>query len=189
MNSFLSREELENVGFGSIGNDVYISRHSSIYSAKNIHIGNHVRIDDFCILSGNIEIGDYVHIAAGVYLFAGDSCIVLEKFVGISSQSSVYAVSDDYVGGYLTNPMIPDKFRKLNRGEVILEKHVVIGTHSVILPSVRIGCGASVGAMSLVVKDVESWGVNIGIPCREIRKREKNGILQKELELLSCVDK
>ena len=52
MNSFLSQDELEKVGFGSIGDEVYISRHCSIYSAKNIHIGNHVRIDDFCILSG-----------------------------------------------------------------------------------------------------------------------------------------
>jgi len=36
MNSFLSQDELEKVGFGSIGDEVYISRHCSIYSAKNI---------------------------------------------------------------------------------------------------------------------------------------------------------
>ena len=185
MNSFLSRKELDTIGFGSIGNDVNISRHCSIYSPNNIHIGNHVRVDDFCILSGNVSIGNYVHIAAGVYLFAGESRIILEDFSGISSQSSVYAVSDDYVGGYLTNPMIPAKYRNIIVGEVVIGKHVVIGTHSVILPAVRIGCGSSIGAMSLVVKDVEAWGVYVGIPCRKIKDRERIGIIQKEKTLMS----
>lgn len=69
MNSFYSKEELQNIGFKKIGENVLISKKASIYSPQNIIIGNHVRIDDFTILSGEIEMGDYVHISAYVALY------------------------------------------------------------------------------------------------------------------------
>ena len=64
MTSFYTEEELKGLGFRHIGNGVCISRKASIYGAQNISLGDHVRIDDFCILSGRIEIGSYVHVAA-----------------------------------------------------------------------------------------------------------------------------
>lgn len=179
-NSFLTKEELDKIGFGCLGENVLISKFCSIYKPWEIKIGHHVRIDDFSILSGSIEIGDYIHIAAGVYLFAGDSRIILKDFSGISSQCSVYATSDDYLGGYLTNPMVPDEYRHLIKGEVVINKHVVIGTHSVVLPSVNIGKGSSIGSMSLVNRDIDSWGVYVGIPCKRIGDRDKKGLYSKE---------
>jgi serine acetyltransferase len=50
--SFLSREKLMEIGFKSIGENVLLSSKASIYGPENIEIGNNVRIDDFCILSG-----------------------------------------------------------------------------------------------------------------------------------------
>ena len=73
--NFYTRDELDGMGLGKIGKDVLLSRKCSIYGAKNIRLGNHIRIDDYSILSGNICIGDYVHISAGVYLFAGETGI------------------------------------------------------------------------------------------------------------------
>ena len=101
MTSFLSNEELMKIGFKSLGKDVLISRKASIYGAKNISIGSHVRIDDFCILSGNITIGDYIHVAAGCYLFGGKSGIEMKDFSALSSRSAVYADTDDYSGNAL----------------------------------------------------------------------------------------
>ena len=46
MNSFYTRPELEQIGFASIGEDVFVSRKASIYSPSKISIGNKVRIDD-----------------------------------------------------------------------------------------------------------------------------------------------
>ena len=46
-----TREELEAIGFAQLGENVKISKKASIYGAANISIGNHVRIDDFCIIS------------------------------------------------------------------------------------------------------------------------------------------
>ncbi|MBU5431076.1 acyltransferase [Kineothrix sp. MSJ-39] len=173
MNSFYEEKELAILGFKGIGKNVKISRHACFYGADRMEIGDNVRIDDFCILSGDIKIGNNVHIAAGVYLFGGHAGIILDDFTGISSRSAIYAESDDYLGEALTNPTIPDRFRKVSGGTVTLEKHVLIGTGCTILPSVTVKIGTAVGSMSLVNKSLPEWGVYIGIPCKKVKDRSK----------------
>ncbi len=63
--SFYSEYELSKLGFKSYGSNCRISKNSTIYSAEKIILGNNVRIDDFCVLSGKITIGNYVHLAVG----------------------------------------------------------------------------------------------------------------------------
>lgn len=187
MNSYYSVDELISLGFESIGEDVKISRKSSIYSPEKMIIGNHVRIDDFCILSGTIKLGDYIHIAAACLLFGGEDGIELEDFCGISSRSALYAESDDYSGLWMSNPMVPDKYRKIRHGGVLMRKHAIIGTGCTVLPGVVIGTGTSVGAMSLINKTIDDWGVYIGVPCRRIKERKKE-LLQLEVQLLANID-
>ena len=110
MNSFYSPEELGALGLKEYGENVLISRKCSIYGAENIRLGSHVRIDDFCLLSGKVELGSYVHIAAGCLLFGGSAGIRFEDYSTISSRGAVYAVSDDYSGEHMTNPMVPEAF-------------------------------------------------------------------------------
>jgi len=59
---YLSEEELNCLGFKELGKNVKISSNVSIYDASSISIGDFSRVDDFCVLSGNIEIGRYCHI-------------------------------------------------------------------------------------------------------------------------------
>lgn len=186
MSSFYDEEELKQLGFKRVGENVKISRKASIYGAGNISIGNNVRIDDFCILSGCIEIGNFVHIAAYTSLFAGTVGIIMKDFSCLSSRCAVYAISDDYLGNSLTNPMVPDQYRNVQEAQVILEKHVLVGTGSTILPGVILGEGTSVGAMSLINKSLDAWGIYVGIPCKKIRDRAKN-ILQLEEEFLGSI--
>lgn len=49
--AILTREEIEQMGFASVGNNVFISTKASFYGTSKIHIGNNVRIDDFCVIS------------------------------------------------------------------------------------------------------------------------------------------
>lgn len=173
MSSFYTNEELIELGLKSFGDNVLISKKCSIYGAKNIEIGNNVRIDDFCILSGRIIIKNNVHIAAGVYIFAGSDGVFFNDFSGISSRSVIYAASDDYSGEYMTNPTVPDEFRNVKSEPVYIGRHTLIGTGCTVLPGVKVGDGASVGAMSLINKDVEEYTMNVGIPCKKIRERSK----------------
>lgn len=183
MTSFYSEIELKELGLKSFGKNVLISRKASLYGTSNINIGDNVRIDDFCILSGNIKIGNYVHISAGVMLFGGKEGIIFEDFTAISSRSAIYAESDDYSGVALTNPMVPDVYRNVTGGKVILRKHSLIGSGCTLLPNVTIGEGTSVGSMALVTKSLDEWGIYVGIPCKRIKERNKKILdLEKELK-------
>jgi len=181
--SFYTPEELAEIGFAKVGKNVLISRKASIYSPELIEIEDNVRIDDFCILSGKIRLGNYIHIAAGCYLFAGSYGIEMEDFSGLSSRVVVYAVTDDYSGKYLTNPTVPSEYRNVVGGKVHLGRYVNVGTGTTILPGVIIGEGSVIGAMSLVERSVELWGIYMGIPVRRIKHRDKTLLeLEKSLQ-------
>lgn len=180
--SFYSIEELKMLGLKKYGKNVFISRKCSLYSPEKIEIGDNVRIDDFCILSGKIEIGSHIHISPYTALYGGGG-IKIGDFVTISSRCALYSVSDDYSGEALTNPMINSKYRKVEEKEIILEKHCIIGTNSTILPGVVMKEGTSLGAHSLLKKDTEEWSVYIGVPAKKLRRRSRN-LLQLEKEFL-----
>jgi galactoside O-acetyltransferase len=184
MNSFYSEQELKEIGFLNLGDNVLISRKCSIYSPGKISVGSNVRIDDFCILSGNIHIGNYVHIASYVALYGGNEGIEIEDFVGVSARSIVYSVTDDYSGNYLTNPTIPMEFKSIQDEKVVLKKHSLIGAGSIVLPGVIVEEGCSFGAMSLINKSTEPWGIYVGAPSKRLKDRSKN-LLELEKKLYS----
>lgn len=171
--SFYSREEIDEIGFGSVGENVLVSKKASIYNAQHMRIGNNVRIDDFSILSGEIELHDFIHIAAGAYLFAGDAGIIMHNFTCVSSRSAVYAISDDYSGEFMTNSMVPEQYRNLIKRRVVLEEHVLIGSGCTILPGVYAGKGSASGSMSLIIHDMEPFSLYVGIPARKIKDRNR----------------
>lgn len=183
--AFLTRQQLLEMGFSEMGDNVLISDKASIYGAERITIGNHVRIDDFCVLSagsGGIEIGNYVHIAVYVSLI-GAGKITLSDFCGLSSKTAVYSSNDDYTGESLTNPMVPEKYTKVEHSDVFFGRHALVGAGSIVLPGVTVGEGVSVGALSLVNKDLEPFGIYIGTPARRIGERKKK-LLELERLLL-----
>jgi maltose O-acetyltransferase len=55
--------------------------------------------------------------------------------------------------------------------DVIIEDDVWLGANVVVLPGVKIGKGAIVGAGSVVTKDVEPYSVNVGVPAEKIKDR------------------
>ena len=142
-----------------------------------------MRIDDFCILSGQIKLGSHIHIAAGTYLFAGSAGIEIEDFSGLSSKCCIYAESDDYSGVTLTNPTILKKYKKVTSKKVTVGRHVIIGSGACVLPGVTLNEGASLGAGSLLTKSAESWSIYFGSPAKKIRRR-KQDLLKLEPEFL-----
>lgn len=183
MSSFYTEAELMEMGFKYIGKNVKISRKTSIYDISNISVDDNTRIDDFALLSGHIKIGKHVHIAAYAALFAGKAGIEVEDFCGLSARCNVYAASDDYSGQALTNPTVPEQYKLITSKKVIFKKHALIGAGCTVFPGVIVGEGASVGAMSLITKDVNPWMMYVGVPAKELRPREK-ALLQLEERLL-----
>ncbi len=134
------------------------------------------------IASGPIDIGSYVHIGSYSLLSGGDG-IRMGDFSGLSQGVKIYSRSDDYSGEYLTNPCVPPQFTNAIGGLVTLGRHVILGSGSVVLPGVTIGDGSSVGALSLVNKDLAEWGVYFGAPVKRLRNRSQQ-LLALEQQLL-----
>lgn len=183
---FYSKENLLELGFASIGKNVFISNKASIYGADKIHIGNNVRIDDFCILSAGKEgiyIGNNVHIACFTSLI-GKEKITIEDFSGISSRVSIYSSTDDFSGNYLTGPTVNSDYTNVISNPVYLHKHVIIGSGSIILPGVTLNIGVAVGALSLVNKSFPEFTIVGGTPAKILKVREKK-LIQLEQKYIN----
>lgn len=182
--SYLSKEEIESIGLFSCGKKVSISRYAKIYNPEILSIGDFSRIDDYCILTGRITIGSHVHIAP-FCLLQGTEGIIIQNFAGLSSRVSIYTKSEDYTLGLsLTNPTIPDQYRVItDKGPVILEKHVLVGANSIILPKSKLHEGCSIGAFTLLRGNYEAWQIFVGNPAKKVGKRRSKTILEFENKL------
>ncbi|MCF6274127.1 MAG: acyltransferase [Rhodobacteraceae bacterium] len=182
--AYYTREQLLCIGLKSVGENVRISDKASIYDAERISIGSNVRIDDFCIISGRVEIGDYVLICPYTLVAGGEKGVFLNDFSCLSYHVKVFSQSDDYLGDTMTNSMVPKKYKTEIKEAVTIGRHVIVGAGSVVFPGVDIRTGCSVGAMTLVTKSTEPWGVYAGIPARRVKERKK-GLLELEKQLLA----
>lgn len=116
------------------------------YIAPNVTIGKHTKIGDGsiifsnCFVSNNTEIGDFVIINAGSNI--GHDCI-------IESYCSLMASVD--IGGF-----------------VILGEGVFIGTKATIIPKKRIFRDITIGAGTLVIRNLNKVGTYFGNPAKYI---------------------
>ena len=182
---YLSVEQIANLGLKFVGNNVLISDKASIYDADQIEIGDNSRIDDFCVVSGKIKIGRNVHIAVFCNVAGGELGIILEDFVGLAYGCHVFTQSDDYSGKTMTNPTVPDCYKTEIKKAVLIGKHSIIGTGSVVFPGVVMGEGTSVGALSLVTKSTAEWSVYFGVPAKRLKARKRDLLILEQQYLSS----
>lgn len=184
--SYLTEHALSEMGFKYLGKNVKISSKASIYCPALISIDDNSRIDDFCVIKGPLTIGKFVHISLFCVVSASREEICFEDFSGLSHGVSVFSATDDYSGMALTNPTVPDDFKKVKHAPVTLQKHSIVGAHSIIMPGVTVTTGCAIGAMSFVTKSTLPWGVYFGSPAKRIKERRKD-LLVKEQEFLDSL--
>jgi len=177
-----TEKQLSEMGI-RFGENVQIHR-TVLFFGDNVRIGSHVRIDCYSIITSQkpVIIGSHIHIGAGGHIF-GTEGVTLNDFCNLSSRCSIFTASDDYTQGYMTNPTVPDEFKLVTRAPVVLEKHVIIGCGSIIMPGVTLGMGAAVGALSLVNKDVPAFHIVGGTPNKTLGLRDKNRLIEMEERL------
>ena len=178
--SFYTKEELELMPFKSLGKNCRISRNATFYSLEEIEIGDYVRIDDFCIISGKIKLGKFSHIAGAAKLY-GAGGINIGDFSGVSSNCSIYSANDDFSGNALMSTTSGDEFCVQDVGFVHIGKHVIIGSNCVILPESKINDGVTIGALSLINgKDLKEWSIYVGTPVKFLKQRPREIVLNQE---------
>lgn len=173
-------------GFMAMGKDVTIYPMARILGRERISIGDSVIVDDFVFIyaTERVSIGSFVHLGA-FSCFAGGGILTIEDFVTVAGGVHIYTGTDDYLGGCLTGSAVPAQYRIAARLPVSIRKHTIIGANSVVLPGVTIGEGAAIGAGAVVTRDVEPWTVNVGSPCKPIKVRPRETILELEGRLRS----
>lgn len=178
---YYSIKELREMGFRSLGKHVLICRNCQIYSPETISIGDNVLVDDYVVMNGDITLGRYDHIGSHSALYAGEKGkIIFDDFSGCASHVGVYAVSNDYIGTEIGSQFLPEQDSKYLEEDVIVEKYVIIGSHSVVLPGVRLREGCSIGALSLVNKSTRPWWLYVGRPIKRLCERDKTAFNQQQ---------
>jgi galactoside O-acetyltransferase len=174
-----TEKELSDMGI-RFGDNVQIHR-TVLFFGKNVQIGSNVRIDCYSLITSDkpVILGDHIHIGAGGHIF-GAKGVTIHDYSNISSRCSIFTASDDYTQGYMTNPTVPEEFKRTTSAPVVLEKHVIVGCGSIIMPGVTLGMGAAVGALSFVNKNVPEFHIVGGTPIRTLGIRNKDRLMEME---------
>ena len=159
------------MGFRRLGKNVRISDRAAIHNPDQIEIGDNSRIDDFCVVSGRVSLGRNVHVAVFCNIAGGEPGVFMADFAGLAYGVHVFSQSDDYTGRTMTNPTVPRQFKDETRAAVHIERHVIVGANSIILPGVTLAEGCAIGAMSMVTHSTQPWSVYFGIPARRLKAR------------------
>jgi acetyltransferase-like isoleucine patch superfamily enzyme len=142
-----------------------------------------VIIDDFTYFTTAVSIGNNVHIAPFVSSIGGSkSQLTIGDFSSIAAGVRFVCSSDNFKSGGLTNPTIPSKYKDEDNMvcDIVVNKHVIIGTNSVILQGLTLNEGCAVGAMSLVRQNLEPWWMYVGNPLKKVFLRDKHSVFTME---------
>ncbi|MHA1200322.1 MAG: acyltransferase [Candidatus Heimdallarchaeaceae archaeon] len=141
----------------SVIKDVEIGEDSVIYDHVNLYkctIGKRTKIDSFVYIEEGVIIGDDCKIRPFTFIPTGVT-IGNRVFVG----PNVTFTNDKF-------PRIRTDWELL---ETIVEDGVSIGAGATILPGIRIGSEAMIGAGSVVTKDVKPGSKIAGNPAIELQ--------------------
>lgn len=113
-------------------------------------------------IGANVNFSDWVHIGALSSVTIGNGCLIGSKvLITDHSHGSAADIQTDA-------PLRPDARSLHSKGPVVLEENVWLGDAVVVLPGVRIGRNAIVGANSVVTHDIPSNTVWAGVPATQI---------------------
>ena len=151
--------------------------YTKIIGIENIDFGKYIILDDYVLIYAKekITIGNYVHIASFTSISGGGE-LEMGDFSAISSGCRIVTGTDDFKAGGFGNSTINNEFRNVKSEKITIGKFAILGGNCVVLPGVNIGEGASVGAGSVVTKDLEPWGIYVGN--RRIGWRDKEAVMK-----------
>jgi len=180
-NIFFDRESLK-----KCGENVIIGKTVRIRQPELVEIGDNCIIDDFTLISGRVQLGDYVHIGSSCSLQAGMAGISIESFTGIGAGVRIFAVSSDFIRCSFDSACYP---RDLTYGaikkQVTIGEHSLIGANSVILPGVSLPEGFACAALSKIEsnKDYKPWSLLQQYPEFECRRIHKDKLISSTKKL------
>lgn len=118
---------------------IILLRACSYTIGKKVYIGERVIIVDKLSDKNNLVIGDRVSIAPG----------------------SIFVTSSD------PNFSRISPYVKTVNGRIVIENDAWIGAGAIVLPDIKVGTGAVVGAGAVVTKSVQPYTIVAGVPAKK----------------------
>lgn len=154
------------------GENVILYPLCKIVRAERLEIDDNSRIFDYAFVDAGAgtKIGKYSFICWHALIEGGAKAIIGDRcFVGPGAKllTSTYDLN-----GFYANEKLPEEVRHTIYGDITLENDAYIGANAVIMPGVKIGEGAVIGANSLVTNNCKAWGIYFGNPAKRIGWRD-----------------
>lgn len=154
--------------------DLRLARGVDIRSPHRLEVGRDVFLDVGAVLHcggmdwcphGYVRLGDRTYVGPNAVLFGGGG---VEVGADALISPGVVLTSHEHT---FSDAAVPIREQPLDMAPVVLEDDVWIGANAVVLPGVRVGRGAVVGAGAVVTRDVAPGALVMGVPAREVRRR------------------
>lgn len=162
----------------------------NVIKAPNIHVGDYTYYDDSEdptqfetrnvlfnypeYFPDQLIIGKFCSIAQGVQFMMGAANHRI---------ASITTYPFNVMGGLWQEKTTPHISELPLKGDIVIGNDVWIGREAKILPGVKIGDGAIVGAYAVVAKDIEPYAVAVGNPARIVKKRFDDDFIADLLQL------
>ena len=136
---------------------------------ETLSLGNNVTVGDFVHIQGRHDgkasFGDKCWIGSQSFIDA--RCLKISENVGLGPSSKI--LGSVHTGFPINVPIIETD---LEIKPIFVDKDADIGVGAIILPGIKIGKGAIVGAGSVVTKSVNAFEIVGGVPARVLKKRK-----------------
>lgn len=138
----------------TIGHNTLLGDGASL--REQVRVGHHCLISRYVTINYNTMIGNYTRIMDMTHI-TGNCRIGNNVFISalVSSANDNVVVSRLYDDEMIMGPQVEDD--------------ATIGAGACLLPGVRVGKGAFVGAGAVVTKDVQPYDLVMGVPARVVR--------------------
>ena len=167
----------------NIGKNSQIGQNFSIINPDGISIGNNfsggcdialwswnavnIKGDDCkLIIKNNVSITDRCIISAANRIEIGNGCLLgRDTFITDNSHGENISINELNIS--------PHERNIFSKGTVIIGDNVWTGKNVCIMPNVKIGNGAIIGANSVVTHNIPPYSVAVGSPAKVIKTIEK----------------
>ena len=130
---------------------VRIGHGCSFFSPESVFLGDRVRIDANCVVTGGLLCRGDNHISSFVWMNGKDQTVTLGRWAFIGAGSKLVTASDDYTGAY--GPIGPSGKNRMDRGDITIGNFAGIAIGTTLLPGVTLPDGTCIAGNGWVTAD------------------------------------
>ena len=138
--------------------------------------GKHSATEKCLTIGTQVQINDFVHIAACQKVNIGNHVLIASKVFITDINHGDFGDGKEY------NLSIPPVEQELSSAAVCIEDGVWIGESACILPGVTIGKYSVIGALATVTKSIPPYSIAVGNPARVIKRYNQDTHCWEKIE-------